>query len=79
MSEEHIKAIIQDGPGGPETLKIGDHPKPFAGPGRVLIKNYAAGLNGADLLQRTGKYTPPEGLEFTAHNVFKSRTWDGLS
>ena len=33
---------------------------PTAGPGEVLIKVAAAGLNRADLLQRIGHYPPPE-------------------
>lgn len=66
--DEHIRAIVQDGPGGPEVLKVGDHAKPYAGPGRVLIKSYATALNGADLLQRSGKYSPPEGQSAQWYN-----------
>ena len=71
MTEEHIKAILIDAPGGPEVMKLGDHPKPFAGPGRVLVKNYAAGVNGADLLQRKGNYSPPEGMK-------AAKVWSGF-
>ena len=64
MGEECIRSVVLDGPGGPEVLKVGEHPKPFAGPGRVLMKTFAAGLNNADIMQRTGKYSPPQGLAF---------------
>ncbi len=37
-------------------------PDPVAGPGEVLIRVAAAGLNRADLLQLAGKYPPPPGV-----------------
>lgn len=42
-----------------QPLKLGDAPKPVCGPGEVLVKNEAAGLNRADLIQRRGLYPPP--------------------
>lgn len=36
-------------------------PVPEPGPGQVLIRVHAAGVNRADLLQRRGKYPPPPG------------------
>jgi NADPH2:quinone reductase len=48
-------------PGGPEQLAVADAPVPKPGPGKVLIKVAACGLNHADLYQREGKYPPPPG------------------
>lgn len=36
-------------------------PDPVAGPGEVLVRVAAAGLNRADLLQLAGRYPPPPG------------------
>jgi NADPH2:quinone reductase len=48
-------------PGGPEALRLVQRPTPHPGPGELLIKVAAAGLNRADLLQRRGRYPPPPG------------------
>lgn len=37
------------------------HPDPEPGPGELLVAVAAAGINGADLLQRRGLYPAPEG------------------
>src|ERR1700721_594502 len=42
-------------------LVIEEHPDPEPGPGEVLIKVAAAGLNGADMHQRLGRYPAPPG------------------
>jgi putative PIG3 family NAD(P)H quinone oxidoreductase len=47
-------------PGG--TLKIAEAPIPTPGPGEVLIKVEAAGVNRADLLQAAGRYKLPPGV-----------------
>ena len=49
-------ATIVDG-----SLIVKDHPDPEPGAGEVLVRVRAAGLNGADLLQRRGLYPPPTG------------------
>ena len=48
-------------PGGPEVLKTGTRPLPRPGPGEVLIKVAAAGVNRVDTFQRLGKYPVPDG------------------
>jgi NADPH:quinone reductase len=48
-------------PGPPDVLHISDCPTPVAGPGEVLIRVEAAGVNRPDLLQRAGNYPPPPG------------------
>jgi NADPH2:quinone reductase len=48
-------------PGGPEALVEGERPMPEPGPGEVLIKVAAAGINRPDVFQRQGNYAPPPG------------------
>ena len=56
-----MTAIAIEGKGGPEVLKqtTVDTPKP--GPGQVLIKTAAAGINRPDVMQRQGTYPAPKG------------------
>ena len=49
-------------PGGPEALVPVDRPVPSIGPGEVLVKVAAAGVNRPDVLQRQGRYPPPPGV-----------------
>jgi putative PIG3 family NAD(P)H quinone oxidoreductase len=56
-----LKAILLDGYGGPEVLKLGDAEPPTAGPGRILIRCYATSVNRPDVVQRQGHYPPPPG------------------
>jgi len=42
-------------------LVIEEHPDPLAGAGEVLVRVRAAGLNGADMMQRRGLYPAPPG------------------
>ena len=48
-------------PGGPEVLQPTERPDPVAGPGEVLIRVAAAGVNRPDVLQRRGRYPVPPG------------------
>ncbi len=48
-------------PGGPDVLKPATRPVPAPGPGEVLVKVAAAGVNGPDMMQRKGLYPPPKG------------------
>jgi NADPH2:quinone reductase len=56
-----MTAIEISEPGGPEVLKAVQRPVPVAGPGEVLVKVAAAGVNRPDVLQRLGAYPPPPG------------------
>src|SRR5918997_569551 len=49
-------ATIRDGEVG-----VSEHPDPQPGAGEVLVRVRAAGLNGADMLQRRGGYPAPPG------------------
>jgi NADPH:quinone reductase len=44
-----------------EELSVAEHPEPEPGSGEVLVRVYAAGLNGADMMQRRGRYPAPPG------------------
>jgi NADPH:quinone reductase len=44
-----------------EKLTVEDHPDPTAGAGECLVRVHAAGLNGADMMQRRGRYPAPPG------------------
>ena len=48
-------------PGGPEVLLPETRAVPTPGPGEILIKVAAAGVNGPDVAQRSGTYPPPPG------------------
>ena len=56
-----MRAIEIAAPGGPEQLRLSERPTPRPGPGEVLIRVAAAGVNRPDLLQRMGVYPPPPG------------------
>lgn len=49
-------------PGPPQVLRAVQRPKPAPGPGEVLIRVAAAGVNRPDVLQRKGIYPPPPGI-----------------
>src|ERR1035438_1404423 len=42
-------------------IVIEEHPDPTPGTGEVLVRVHAAGLNGADMMQRRGLYPAPPG------------------
>ena len=56
-----MTAIAIREPGGPEVLQPTTRPVPQPGPGEVLIRVAAAGVNRPDVLQRMGFYPPPPG------------------
>jgi putative PIG3 family NAD(P)H quinone oxidoreductase len=58
---ETMAAIEITGPGGPEVLKPVTLAVPRPGPGEVLIRVAAAGVNRPDVIQRQGLYPAPKG------------------
>src|SRR4051794_41413113 len=48
-------------PGGPEVLLPETRAVPAPGPGEILVKVVAAGVNRPDVAQRSGSYPPPPG------------------
>ena len=59
--ESAMRVIEFAGAGGPEVLRIAEHPRPAPEPGEVLIRVVAAGVNRPDIQQRRGLYPPPPG------------------
>jgi NADPH:quinone reductase len=56
-----MTVIAATAKGSPEVLKPESRPVPEAGPGEVVIKVAAAGVNRPDVLQRKGLYPAPKG------------------
>ena len=56
---EKMTAIEITAPGGPEALAPVERPVPRPGPGEVLVRVAAAGVNRPDVMQRQGHYPPP--------------------
>jgi putative PIG3 family NAD(P)H quinone oxidoreductase len=56
-----MKAVEIVQPGGPEVLRLTERPLPRPGPGELLVRVAATGVNRPDVLQRQGKYAPPPG------------------
>lgn len=75
MLPENMTAITCTNFGGPEVLAPTRLAVPRPGPGEVLIKVAAAGVNRPDVIQRQGNYPPPPGapdtlgLEVAGHIV----------
>ena len=82
MSDEMMRAIaIEGGRGGAEALKLVQIARPAPGPGQIMIKVEAAGINRPDIAQRMGFYPPPPGapetmgLEVAGEVVFAAGRW----
>ncbi|WP_136514660.1 NAD(P)H-quinone oxidoreductase [Geomonas edaphica] len=56
-----MKAVLMEGFGGVDVLKVGEVEKPAPKENEVLIKVCATSINRPDLVQREGKYPPPPG------------------
>lgn len=55
-------AVVAREAGGPEVLHLAERPVPAPGPGEVLLKVLAAGINRPDVMQRQGITSPPPGV-----------------
>jgi NADPH:quinone reductase-like Zn-dependent oxidoreductase len=55
-----VKAVVTTGANG-AIPTVGQRPDPVPGPGEVLVRVRAAGINNADLLQAQGLYPAPPG------------------
>ncbi|MGY4858714.1 quinone oxidoreductase family protein [Cryobacterium sp. AP23] len=51
-----MKAIVVEQPGGADELQYRDSPEPTPGPGEVLVRTAAAGVNFIETYQRDGTY-----------------------
>lgn len=56
-----MKAVVAEGAGGPEVLKLVDRAVPEPGETEIRVKVAAAGVNRPDVVQRQGNYPPPQG------------------
>ena len=54
-----MRVVQASSPGGPEVLSIVDVPDPVAGPGQLLVRVAAAGVNFIDTYKRSGLYPMP--------------------
>jgi NADPH2:quinone reductase len=54
-----MRYIDKSESGGPDVLMLAEGPRPEPGPGEVLIRVAAAGINRPDVMQRKGVYPPP--------------------
>jgi NADPH2:quinone reductase len=81
MSETMTAIAVEGGKGPAEALHPVSVERPVAGPGQILIRVRAAGVNRPDLLQRLGFYPPPPGapttlgLEVAGEVVVGSGRW----
>ncbi|HHT12900.1 MAG TPA: NAD(P)H-quinone oxidoreductase [Propionibacterium sp.] len=57
-----MRAVIVENPGDVDALNFGEAETPTPGPGEVLVRTVASGVNRADVLQRQGHYPPPPGV-----------------
>jgi NADPH:quinone reductase len=65
-------ATIVDG-----RIEVAERPDPVPGDGELLIRVRAAGINGADLGQRAGRYPPPPGATDVPGLECAGETGDG--
>ena len=63
-----MKAIRVKEFGGPEVLQLEDVPTPQPGPGEVLMRIYATGINPVETYIRAGKYARLPKLPYTPGN-----------
>ena len=71
-----MKAIQISRTGGRDVLEHVEVPTPKPGPGEVLVKADAIGVNYFDLLIRTGKYRWMPKLPFILGNEMSGRVVD---
>ncbi|PLR20205.1 NAD(P)H-quinone oxidoreductase [Caulobacter zeae] len=65
MSQTMTAIEIEGGKGAADALRPAEVERPTPGPGEILIRVHAAGVNRPDLLQRLGFYPPPPGAPTT--------------
>lgn len=73
-TDKTMRAVRAEAPGGPEVLEVVDLPVPTPGPGQIMVRHAAIGLNFIDVYQRTGLYPLPypTGLGLEAAGVVET-------
>ena len=71
-----MRAILVEEYGGPDNLKVVEIPKPTPGPGDVIVKIAASGVNFIDVYFRTGLYKMPT---CRSRSAAKPRAWSKQS
>ena len=70
---DRVRSVVVTTPGGPEVLSVASGAPPAPGPGEVLVKVVAAGINFIDVYKREGLYPVPTpfvlGEEFAGEVV----------
>ncbi len=61
QTPEMMRAVVAEGSGGPEVLKVVQRPVPRPADGEILVRVKVAGVNRPDVIQRQGGYPPPPG------------------
>src|SRR5687768_17406612 len=56
---EKMKAVVQHTFGEPEVLQVEEVPDPVAGPGQVVVRVHAVGVNPVETYIRSGIYPKP--------------------
>src|SRR5690606_41418642 len=54
-----MRAILANQAGGPDVLSLVEQPDPEPGPGQLLVRTAAAGVNFRDIYERSGVYPMP--------------------
>lgn len=75
-----MRAVRAEQAGGPEVLRLVEIEVPVPGPGQVLVRHAACGLNFIDVYQRSGLYpvTYPAGLGLEAAGTVEA-VGDGVT
>jgi NADPH2:quinone reductase len=61
-----VRAIVVTRHGGPDVLSVEDRPEPEVGPGQIVVRTEAAGVNYADIYMREGGGFTPGPPPFVA-------------
>src|SRR6187549_3217242 len=59
-----MRAIVVRGFGGPDVMRVEERPTPKPGPGEVLVRVHAAGVNPVDAYIRSGTYARKPTLPY---------------
>ncbi len=85
QTADTTRIVIAREPGGPDVLDVVTRPVASPGPGQVLIRNTACGINRPDQIERLGFYPAPAGapeglgLEVSGHVAVLGAGVDGLA